>query len=591
MPLCQSCQSLQLSSLKSMTAIPLPAYGKIVESATQGCEGCRFFRDALHLHMLLSNTPSWELDPKTSVWLSPIWRRDWVVDLSINDPTTDQRTSTRIFQRHVESIQPRFLVSPDPCEDSCWNQIRVWMKDCESHGCRSDGNTSLPQRLVQVPRDEGRSPRLVETAGKQGKYVALSHSWGKSKMTKLLLDNEKQWKQAMEVSTLSRNFRDALTITRRLGFEYIWIDALCIVQDSPKDWATESPKMAAIYRNASLVVSATAAIDSEYGILNKRTSLCSPLLGSDNDVYFVNKTYMYDEYGTTRESPLSILDNLPLNNRGWAAQERIMARTILHYTTTEMFWECSQGCQSESYYPWTRQSEHRGNPPDPQRLFLRNDRLQPFLRLGEPTLGCRDADTENHSGADAAGTLLAWFACVSEFSHRDLTYPSDKLPAISGLAVAIGDNLESYLAGLWSKYLARSLAWEIIAGDSRKLPAEYRAPSWSWAAANGKVLYSWEQLINHNKPHWQDKALRAHSNWPDMHGPQFEGAQIVHDERSNTYMTPQKGSYLTLKGNCTSVDILGDALRANTDYFDPSVHADSMESWKIMRQREGLVCM
>ncbi|KAF8865907.1 hypothetical protein BDZ45DRAFT_579784, partial [Acephala macrosclerotiorum] len=153
------------------------------------------------------------------------------------------------------------------------------------------------------------------------------------------------------------------------------IDALCIIQDSQSDWATESPKMATIYRNASLIVSATSATNSECGILNKRTSLCSPPLGCNNDFYFVNKTYMYDDYGTARESPLSIVDSLPLNNRGWAAQERIMAKNILHYTTTEIFWECSQGCQSESCYPWTRQSEVPKHPLDTPKLVLRKDRL------------------------------------------------------------------------------------------------------------------------------------------------------------------------------------------------------------------------
>lgn len=61
------------------------------------------------------------------------------------------------------------------------------------------------------------------------------------------------------LSDLPPLFQDAIIITRQLGLRYLWIDSLCIIQDSLRDWETEAAKMASIYQNSYVTISATDA--------------------------------------------------------------------------------------------------------------------------------------------------------------------------------------------------------------------------------------------------------------------------------------------------------------------------------------------
>jgi hypothetical protein len=104
-----------------------------------------------------------------------------------------------------------------------------------------------PRRLIEVGR-RGKSPRLIETSSHGGdcsKYLALSHCWGKEMpeiaTTKLSTLNER--KAGITFRRLPQTFRDALTVTRGLDIQFLWIDSLCIVQDSAEDWQRESAVM------------------------------------------------------------------------------------------------------------------------------------------------------------------------------------------------------------------------------------------------------------------------------------------------------------------------------------------------------------
>ncbi len=348
MSLCENCSSLEFGS-SNMRLIYLPKYGDMLQRFSQGCEGCRFFCDVIFFNADIPQRPALYPSAETSIHLSPVWRRAYCMTLTINDPVSEVRSESKIFLRNETSFSAGLRVNRNPKDDACFGHIQNWLRKCVRHGCRKVEGRRLPTRLIEVPSNQSAHPRLCHTDDKEiGQYLALSHCWGKTCMTRLLSKNESKWGKCIDVSLLSKNFQDALEITRRLGFKYIWIDALCILQDSVEDWARESPKMANVYNNAVLVLSAMSATNSEAGILNDRPALCSPPLGVGKTHYFLDAKYLVGEYGNGRESPLSVLTNLPLNKRGWAAQERIMAARILHYTTYEMIWECTHSCQFES---------------------------------------------------------------------------------------------------------------------------------------------------------------------------------------------------------------------------------------------------
>lgn len=82
-----------------------------------------------------------------------------------------------------------------------------------------------------------------------------------------------------------------------------------------------------------------------------------------------------------------------------------------------------------------------------------------------------------------------WYHLLEDYSFRQLTKPSDKLPALSGLARVLGACIKGeYVAGLWSNALVEGLAWSRLGGYSNPMtivPRAYRAPSWSWASCDG----------------------------------------------------------------------------------------------------------
>jgi hypothetical protein len=125
---------------------------------------------------------------------------------------------------------------------------------CQHHdsgGCLSTSvNHRLPRRVINVGHTTSEVV-LLETSGQSGKYAALSHCWGEVAKWTTTTSHPK----LPEYEELPANFQDAITVTRELGLRYLWIDALCILEDSAKDWRRECADMFNIYRNAEVTIS------------------------------------------------------------------------------------------------------------------------------------------------------------------------------------------------------------------------------------------------------------------------------------------------------------------------------------------------
>ena len=89
------------------------------------------------------------------------------------------------------------------------------------------------------------------------KYIALSHCWGQTKVLVLMEHMLESMTRGIDWLRLPRTFQDAIVVTRRLGFRYLWIDSLCIIQDSHEDWIRESETMQNVYANCVLTVAAS----------------------------------------------------------------------------------------------------------------------------------------------------------------------------------------------------------------------------------------------------------------------------------------------------------------------------------------------
>lgn len=335
--------------------------------------------------------------------------------------------------------------------------IKTWLRNCEQHHqCRQFKESRLPTRLVDV-RNPGHISLYCTDEVETGIYACLSHCWGTTPTLRTTSETISTYTDSIPWSTLPKVYQHAISVANNLDIPFLWIDSLCIIQDSDEDWIAESAKMADIYSRAVLTIAASLAerdTDSLFSYAPK--PYCSKLLSSLNgSKIFVRKT-MDHGHGPAP---------LPLLNRAWVLQERLLSSRIVHFTHQELVWECMEqltcecGCIRSLWSP--------GHVPFDKDL------------LYEPVL-VRSSTQDVHE---------RWRRLVHEYSRLHLTHNRDKLPAISGAARRFsGFMRKEYLAGLWGDKLLADLLWERVGNSSAANYIE-GIPSWSWMAAGIHVVY------------------------------------------------------------------------------------------------------
>ena len=333
------------------------------------------------------------------------------------------------------------------------------MRYCDSlhNECKVLQATNFPSRLVKVGPDDEHI-RLVETKGGKGEYAALSYCWGQNsiqlKATGPTLDS---MMSHIPQEQLPKTIQDAIRLTRMLGLKYIWIDCLCILQDSAPDWETEAAKMGQYYQYANLTVAASAAVSASCGLFNRRPKLSKPKQIKFRE--YDGSTHLLVALGRSIKLWTDTIDDLgPLSERGWTFQEHALSSRIIHLTEGEMIWECPSEMITEDGHPISNNFNS----------MIKEFRLK------------RQRTPENY-----------WRFLVRAYSGRRLSYSQDKLPAIAGMADRYYEIAnQHYLAGLWSANLPVDLVWSSWGWEEAdKPPKILPSPSWSWASIDGGVAF------------------------------------------------------------------------------------------------------
>ncbi|TEY45377.1 hypothetical protein BOTCAL_0336g00060 [Botryotinia calthae] len=358
--------------------------------------------------------------------------------------------------------------------DAALAQASKWYRECLLN--HTTCNTSLasdcrmPTRLLRIDEDEEYA-RLVtkEEVVQDSCYSTLSHCWGDSDISKLTISNLESFKAGISLERLPKTFIEAIFVARKLSISYIWIDSLCIIQDSDDDWQTESVLMEDVYGNSSLNIMATASKNSHEGLSRSRDpkmlELCPAIQSkwedAENDLF-----YLFDEQIWGRR-----LYSGPLLKRGWVLQERILSPRSLHFCDGELLWECREMASCETYPAGL-----------PEVCKRENSKVRPLS----------DSDIyENRYLIDGANKTMKgmaydrWVQWIILYSQTYLTKDSDKLAAVSALAKCtrvVFDDV--YVAGLWRSMFADQLVWR---GMYTSRPKDCRAPTWSWASVTGLV--------------------------------------------------------------------------------------------------------
>ena len=357
-------------------------------------------------------------------------------------------------------------------------------------------------------------PRLVVSSNLADtsavKYTTLSYCWGPK------VDADKQLKTerltydsrcyGMPLDTMTPVLRDAVMVCRSLGIRYIWVDALCIVQDDMEDWARESEVMGLVYYHAYLTICPLASRSCLEGFLGPRPpgiqiGFCSslePTIQGTISLYESHNDRDLAELGLPSrlesgsgfdlDPPKDLDISLAAwSTRGWTFQEEHCSFRMLYFGKNMIHFTCTTWGTSENCFQ------------------VSGDGVQgPFRELfnsfSESSKSTQSAEAEVAPWESPAFKASATWEVMSPLiTRRMFTYRQDIFPALAGMAKAAAQvQNDTYLAGLWKKGLHRGLLWyiptpqpdslEVILANLQSNPV-YIAPSWSWVSTPGYIEY------------------------------------------------------------------------------------------------------
>ncbi|KAK3361555.1 heterokaryon incompatibility protein-domain-containing protein [Lasiosphaeria ovina] len=384
-------------------------------------------------------------------------------------------------------------VLPQPGGAEYFEVLKGWIDDCnENHTCTSGilDSIRLPRRVIDVGSDRLSGVRLFEPKSGSGglaKYLVLSYTWGNSSRPLILVRENLQrfLTTGIPLEDAGPLIRDAVRVCRELGYRYLWVDSLCILQDSAQEFAQEIEKMPDLYHGASCVLAAT------HSMMGVESHL---FMGHANIPFVVPSPGLY---------ATSAIDNFqkdvlesPLYQRGWAFQDRATARRTIFFTENQAYWECGDGVRCLTLTKMNKFASLMGDPEFPSRI----------------------AELPVNAQIEAVQRIY------SGYSRTTLTYLKDRPRAMEWIqrqfilwfklqgAHGILDN-----PGASRDWLYRTLLWH--RGGSAPLTAIFpfgdRVPmdpqSWSWMAYRGEINYDSMPGSGYwDSSYWLEDAIHLH---------------------------------------------------------------------------------
>jgi len=330
----------------------------------------------------------------------------------------------------------------------------------------------LPKRLLEL---KNRCVVLREDAThKRHPYACLSHCWGpsprrpESTILKTKRATLERFKLEIPWDQLTNTFQDAIDICRRLGIDFLWIDSLCILQDSIDDWTQNAAEVGSIYENALFTIAATKSNEGCEGCYSTTDSqhLARLVPGSD-DIYIRQKPPSYPVHDLD-------LSNFPLLDRAWVYQELHLSVRVLHFCSQEVIWACRSARRSESGI----------SDEDATNNFEHSTDLHGW----DPSW--KDLVLRESSPHNDARTL--WYRIVEEYTRLHISFPSDIFPALAALTQRmyhLRSPEDVFTAGLWKRTLLLDMMWKSPLGQKLGRPPTWRAPTWSWASVQAQVIW------------------------------------------------------------------------------------------------------
>ncbi|KAL8299375.1 hypothetical protein RB593_009323 [Gaeumannomyces tritici] len=394
--------------------------------------------------------------------------------------------------------------------------IKGWLQDCSTnHGARcKDGGqaASAAEEMPMVFIDVGGDCLVISTS--RERYFALSYVWGNVDMCKTVKANFelRQQHQSLSDVPFPKTIRDAMRLVESVGERYLWVDAICMVQDDQEQMSRDIPKMNIVYGQAFATIVTLHGDSAEAGLPGVspgtrrpqhieliRASKGSPNLDYDPD----EGSGEVDTLGITLSPwPLDLhLDVAKWNTRGWIFQEHLLSRRCLFFTRDTVYFQCARHTLSEC-------GTDVYDGPDPSNSTAEAGEEEPAATAttAAPRRGnvldhlpeIRDAPSEKRLGQ----IFKIYASLVETYTRREFSLKSDIINGFAGVLSVLEKHLESEShAGLPAAVLAHALLWT----PAGSIPLrgmtlatvenlnigwpDMQFPSWSWAGWDGPVEY------------------------------------------------------------------------------------------------------
>lgn len=408
-------------------------------------------------------------------------------------------------------------------------RLRAWLEGCRSQDSESraaEQGTPLPTRVLDLGENSchdadvlGTDLRLIETHGRVGTYIALSYCWGGYTGFRTLRSNYRQRLGGIAFKELPPVFAQAVHLTRALNIRYLWIDALCIVQDDKEDWTREAVRLSDIYWHTVCRFAVTSSKSPLEGFFPpKRMTNSVPVphikYGSSKDSASPHSTL----YITLPRFYTDDVDKGHLNTRGWVLQERLLAPRTIHFTRNHIYCENETDICGED---WVRRSLTWLSCID---KVSHHSQIDLFPHRNSFPVPPKE---EHHI------VYQPWLKISEMFSRCQLTYDTDRLAAMVGLITR--KQMDEYrgiknLLGLWEHDLHIELAWVASTRDSTsgrfeglKFLQHLALPSWTWMAYEGPISFVEDRRSKRDERTVQARPARAfellEARVPDMMTP------------------------------------------------------------------------
>ncbi|KAK8108861.1 hypothetical protein PG984_014662 [Apiospora sp. TS-2023a] len=390
----------------------------------------------------------------------------------------------------------------DPANVAMMRQVIDSQKPLTLQRGKPTDESQFPARLIDLGNDGNASRcRLVLTHAEQSSpgpqesgYAALSYCWGNAAEAACQFKTEPHSLEArlagFDVTDTTAVVQDTVKVCRALGIRYLWVDAVCIVQGDKDDWERESQKMSSIYHNAAATICPISSNSCLEGFLQRTSQSVQVAFRSkvkkgiqgEFALRYTNTKFSFMDVGNPAAEDFA---ECKWKTRGWCFQELHSSRLMIVFGPRKIQIMTPEGVIVEGASDGKLQISGFGDPVIPT--------LDQYARDG--------ADLDERVYHDH------WMSMVELYGIRELSYESDRLPALSGLASLFKKYLplDKYLAGLWERDIHRQLFWntsgtsygsleDLVSSFGQVGNGLYIAPSWSWMRKKDLISFGYDKF-------------------------------------------------------------------------------------------------